>query len=76
MGSVDVRFLERACAEEAVHLRFPMTAIGPGNVARYLAALGDSDWSKVDFSRFSKVRNPAVTSYDFSITALLNAIHD
>lgn len=61
---------------EATHLRFPMTAIDSANVERYIANLGNSDWSRIDFSRFSKSENSNLETYDFSIEALLAAVRN
>ncbi len=46
--------------------------IDRNNVGPYLHHFGDQNWDKVDFSRFSKVLNKDVTSYDFSLEALLH----
>lgn len=41
------------------------------NIDIYLNNLGQGEWNKVDFSRFSKKRNPSLKAYDFSIDAVL-----
>lgn len=58
-------------AQIGAHIRFPMTAIGSGNVAAYQATFGDGDWSKIDFKSFSRAHHPGRTAYDFSIAAVL-----
>jgi ABC-type sugar transport system substrate-binding protein len=63
----------RDFAEEDVRLQFPMGAIDLP-VARRFPDLGKVDWGKVDFTRFSKTRNPAVTRYSFTPDAVLNAL--
>jgi ABC-type sugar transport system substrate-binding protein len=63
----------RDFAEEDVRLQFPMGAIDLP-IARRFPYLGKVDWSQVDFTRFSKTRNPAVTRYDFTPDAVLSAL--
>ncbi|MEH6811563.1 MAG: ABC transporter substrate-binding protein [Motiliproteus sp.] len=61
-------------ATPAADVRFPMTAIDRSNVSAYRQALGDGDWSRIDFSRFSRRNHPEQSGYDFSMAALLGAI--
>ncbi len=61
-------------AQKSPHIHFPMTAIDRSNVDHYLDRLGDSDWSKIDFKRFSRAENRNLTGYDFSISALLRTL--
>lgn len=49
----------------------PMQAITAENVDRYTRRLGDRDWGKINFKRFSKHYNPSLEQYDFSLDALL-----
>ena len=63
----------RDFAEEDVRLQFPMGAIDKG-LARRFPDIGKVDWRQVDFTRFSKTLNPAVTRYDFTPEAALNAL--
>jgi ABC-type sugar transport system substrate-binding protein len=63
----------RDFAEEDVRLQFPMGAIDLP-VARRLLETGKFDWRRVDFSRFSKSRNPAVTRYTFTPDAVLDQL--
>jgi ABC-type sugar transport system substrate-binding protein len=60
----------RDFAEEDERLQFPMGAIDHP-VARRFPNIGAIDWRLVDFTRFSKVRNPAVTRYGFTPDAVL-----
>lgn len=53
------------------HVRFPMSAIGPGAVEDFLATFGERDWRGIDFARF-RLQN-ADGSYDFSSDAILSA---
>jgi ABC-type sugar transport system substrate-binding protein len=63
----------RDFAEEDVRLQFPMGAFD-WSVARRFPEIGKVDWRKVDFARFSKIRNPAVTRYNFSPDAVLSRL--
>ncbi len=61
-------------ATPAADVRFPMTAIDQGNVRAYRQALGDGNWSRIDFRQFSRSHHPELLGYDFSMSALLGAI--
>jgi ABC-type sugar transport system substrate-binding protein len=61
----------RDFAEEDVRLQFPMGAFDLP-VARRFPEIGKVDWRRVDFTRFSKTRNPAVTRYNFTPDAVLS----
>ena len=63
----------RDFAEEDVRLQFPMGAIDLP-VARRFSEVGKIDWRQVDFTRFSKTRNSAVTRYNFTPDAVLSAL--
>jgi ABC-type sugar transport system substrate-binding protein len=63
----------RDFAEEDVRLQFPMSAFDLP-VARRFPEIGKVDWNRVDFTRFSKTRNPAVTRYSFSPDAVLGQL--
>jgi ABC-type sugar transport system substrate-binding protein len=63
----------RDFAEEDVRLQFPMGAFDLP-VARRFPEVGKVDWRRVDFSRFSKTRNPAVTRYSFTPDAALGQL--
>jgi len=60
----------RDFAEEDVRLQIPMGAIDLP-VARRFPEIGKVDWRKVDFTKFSKTRNPAVKRYEFTPDAVL-----
>lgn len=60
----------RDFAEEDTRLHFPMGAFDLP-VARRFPNIGKVDWSRVDFTRFSKTRNPALARYNFSPDAVL-----
>lgn len=63
----------RDFAEEDVRLQFPMGAFDLP-VARRFPEIGKVDWNRVDFTRFSKTRNSAVTRYNFSPDAVLGQL--
>jgi ABC-type sugar transport system substrate-binding protein len=60
----------RDFAEEDVRLQVPMGAIDLP-VARRFPSIGKVDWREVDFTKFSKTRNPAVKRYEFTPDAVL-----
>ena len=60
----------RDFAEEDVRLQIPMGGIDLP-VARRFPQIGKVDWRKVDFTKFSKTRNPAVKRYEFTPDAVL-----
>ncbi len=47
------------------------SAIHSKNIETYLAKFSDQQWSRIDFTRFSKVHHPELIDYDFSLDALL-----
>ena len=51
-------------------IKIPHGLITRSNVDRFAAV---NDWQHIDFSSFSKVRNPKRVRYDFSIEAVLRA---
>jgi ABC-type sugar transport system substrate-binding protein len=63
----------RDFAEEDVRLQFPMGAFDV-SVARRFPEIGKVDWRAVDFTQFSKIRNPAVTRYNFTPDAVLSRL--
>jgi ABC-type sugar transport system substrate-binding protein len=63
----------RDFAEEDVRLQFPMGAVDLP-VARRFPEIGKLDWRNVDFTRFSKTRNPEITRYNFTPDAVLSQL--
>jgi ABC-type sugar transport system substrate-binding protein len=63
----------RDFAEEDVRLQIPMGAIDLA-VARRFPEIGTIDWRQVDFTRFSKTRNPALKHYEFTPDAVLTQL--
>jgi ABC-type sugar transport system substrate-binding protein len=64
----------RDFASEDLAIRFPMGLIDRANVDTYLAAFGEQRWERIDFTRFSKTRNPALEKYDFTLARLLERL--
>lgn len=63
----------RDFADEGVQLQARIFgALHTQNIGLFLERFGDRDWHKIDFTRFSKVCNPALRTYDFSLEALLH----
>jgi ABC-type sugar transport system substrate-binding protein len=50
-----------------------MHSITSDTVKDYREKLGNPDWKRIDFKRFSKKYNPNLEKYDFSLRAVLNA---
>lgn len=64
-------------ADISKHLSFPMSAITQDNARAYLKHFGDEDWSKIDFSNFSRAENRKLKGYSFNLKNLLRAVgHD
>ena len=59
-------------AEENVQLKMRIfDLLDNKNVDDYLSHFGDEDWSTIHFDSFSKVLNPGLQTYDFSLPMLL-----
>lgn len=39
---------------------------------KYLSYIKNNDWSHIDFTRYSKVKNPKIMAYDFSLNDIIN----
>jgi ABC-type sugar transport system substrate-binding protein len=63
----------RDFAEEDVRLQFPMGAFYKP-IAQRFPEIGKIDWRRVDFTKFSKSRNPAIQRYSFTPDAVLNQL--
>ncbi len=57
---------------ESLRFKSKMSGITKKNVATFQSRLSQKNWNKINFSRFSKVKNPDLKKYDFSLSALLN----
>lgn len=62
----------RDFAEEGVRLQYKIFgAIHHGNIDFFVEKFGDKNWGKIDFTNFSKVINPSINKYNFTLEALL-----
>ena len=61
----------RDFAEEGTQLKYKIFgALDSGNIDQFMKKFGDQDWCKIDFKRFSKVLNPTVSKYPFSVESI------
>lgn len=58
-------------AQESLMMKSKMNILNKTNIDAYLNKLGKGDWQKVDFSKFSKVRNPKLKKYNFGLDEIL-----
>ena len=62
----------RDFADEGLQLQRQIFGVlHTGNIDQFLTHFGDRNWGKIDFTQFSKVLNPAIKKYDFSLDAIL-----
>jgi len=54
--------------------RSDFSVLTGGNIREYLANFGDRDWSRIDFTKFSKAENPALLEYPFGLDSLLEQV--
>lgn len=60
--------------EEGLRIKSHMHGITKKNVKTFLKKLTKSNSKNIDFSKFSKVKNPSLKKYDFSLEALLKQL--
>jgi ABC-type sugar transport system substrate-binding protein len=60
--------------DTSVSVKTKPVMITKENVGPYLEKFGKGDWRKVDFRRFSKVKNPTLKRYDFSMSRIMRAL--
>lgn len=65
----------RAVEAERLDWRTSLAPVSRANVDAVLAWLGEEDWEAIDFRAFSKVANPSLAHYDFSLRALFLQRH-
>ena len=53
-----------------------MHAITAENLQAYTSRLGDKNWNKIDFKKFTKTHNPDLKKYDFSLEAILESLNE
>lgn len=59
--------------EEGVEIKQRIfSVINRSNVEMYRKHFGKQEWGKIDFKKFSKVKNPTLLHYDFSLDALMD----
>lgn len=61
-------------SSEGVEREYQMSVVDTGNVETYLEHLGEQNWQKIDFTRFSKQKNPTLNTYNFSLDAILHQL--
>jgi hypothetical protein len=57
--------------DEGLNIPFHMGVIDEGTAGPFLKHFSEKDWTKIDFSRFSKSLNPEVTRYSFTLDKIL-----
>ncbi|MFY0562302.1 ABC transporter substrate-binding protein [Archangium lansingense] len=65
----------RDFVSEGLDWRTTQAPVSRDNVEAVLRFLGEGDWESIDFRAFSKVANPSLTHYDFSLRALFAQRH-
>jgi len=60
---------------EGLDWRTTLAPVSRADVDAVLRFLGEGDWEPLDFRAFSKVANPALSRYDFSLRALFAQRH-
>ncbi len=55
-------------------LQSQMVPIEHDNAEKYLRLLNRQEWHRIDFTQFSKVHNPALLKYDFSVETVLRQL--
>ena len=58
-------------ASESVDMASRMGVLTQENLSSYQQHFGTGDWSKIDFTKFSKKLNPDLKEYDFTLDAIL-----
>ena len=60
---------------EGISFESRMNIIHQDNIADYQKYFKDRNWEKIDFKKFSKVLNPKLKKYDFSLDAILKDLN-
>jgi len=62
----------RDFAEDGTLLKYKIFgALNSRNINQFMEKFGDRDWRKIDFTRFSKILNPDIRKYQFSVESIL-----
>ena len=59
---------------EGLNIQSRMNIIDQSNVEDYLKYFKDRKWEKIDFKKLSKVLNPKIKKYDFSLNTILKQL--
>jgi ABC-type sugar transport system substrate-binding protein len=63
-------------ALEGVDLKMKIfNTLNSANINEYQLRFGDRNWQKIDFTKFSKVLNPKIKKYNFSLKELLKQMY-
>lgn len=84
-GTVGGHFMDGGWALVMLHDRLHGITIPPSNTSsfsiltaenidKYKIHFGKQNWGAIDFKQFSKYHNPGITTYDFSIDAVLRQV--
>ncbi len=57
-------------------LQLQMVPIEHDNVEKYLSLLNRQEWHRIDFTQFSKIHNPQLRKYDFSVEKVLRQLQE
>ncbi|MBF0230829.1 MAG: ABC transporter substrate-binding protein [Desulfamplus sp.] len=61
----------RDFTDEGLELKYKIfSAINRQNIDNFMTKFGDRDWSKIDFTKFSKITNKDLIKYNFGIESL------
>jgi len=62
-------------SSSSLEIKIPgFSSVDATNVESYISKLGSQKWGAIDFSLFAKSTNKALSSYDFSLKAVLSAM--
>lgn len=67
---------EKSGTEVPGRVNFQMQSIDQNNLAPYLHFLGDENWGKINFSRFSLSEGLSYSNYDFSLENVFQSISE
>ncbi len=60
--------------ELGLEINFNMFALTSKNIKKYREEFAPNQWDKIDFKKYSKVLNPSLEKYDFSLGNFINSI--
>lgn len=59
--------------ELGVEINFDMFSLTSSNIEKYKEDFSSKQWDKIDFKKYSKVLNPSLENYDFSLDRLIKS---